>query len=263
MTYIDGYHDRLTNQILIVERDETGTRKFQMYPTDHIFYYEDKSGQDLTMYDKPCTKYSARTEKLFKKELARCKNVGEVYESDIKPIYRTLENFYKDQPIPILHTVFFDIEVDFHDEKGYAQPDDPFNEITAISLYLDWQDRLVTLVIKPDNLPEDKAKAICNEFDNTYLCEDEADILSIFVDLIEDGDILTGWNSEGYDIPYVIGRMLRVLGREYVKKLCHWNLMPKKRTFAKTNDYTLLEIPYYLTNPIGIITQQIKKCQSV
>ncbi len=231
--YIDGYHDRPTNQILIVERDETGTRKFQMFPADYVFYYEDKDGTDLTIYDKPCTKYSARTEKLFRKELVRCQQVGGVYESDIKPLYRTLENFYKDQSTPPLHIAFFDIEVDFHDEKGYALPDDPFNEITAISTYLSWQDRLVTLVIRPDNLPEDQAKAICSEFDNTYLCEDEEDILTIFLDLIEDADIITGWNSEGFDIPYVIGRILRILNREYVKKLCHWNLMPKKRTFDR------------------------------
>lgn len=231
--YIDGFHDRKANQILIVERDETGTRKFQMFPADYVFYYEDKDGQDHSMYDQPCTKYSARAEKTFIKELARCKNVGKVYESDIKPLYRCIENNYKDQSAPKLHTIFFDIEVDFHDEKGFAPPEDPFNKITAISLYLDWEDRLVTLVIKPDNISEDQAKTICNEFDNTFLCDDEEDILSIFISLIDDSDILTGWNSEGFDIPYIIGRTKMQLGREYVKKFCHWNLMPKFRQFDR------------------------------
>ena len=236
--YIDGYHNKASNQILIVERDETGTRKFQMFPADYVFYYDDKKGLDRTMYGKACTKYTAKSEKQFKKELAKAKATGKVYESDIQSLYRCIENNYKGQPTPKLHTVFFDIEVDFHNEKGFAPPEDPFNKITAISLYLDWQDRLVTLVIKPDNISEEQAKSICDEFDNTYLCDTEEDILTIFIDLIEDGDILTGWNSEGFDIPYIIGRTLMILGKEWVKKFCHWNLMPKERTFerfGKTN----------------------------
>lgn len=231
--YIDGFHNKATNQILIVERDATGTRKFQMFPAEYWFYYDDKNGQDTTMHGQSCTKFSAATQKTFQKELAKCKAIGKVYESDIQPLYRCIENNYKGQPTPKLNIVFFDIEVDFHNEKGFAPPEDPFNKITAISLYLDWEDRLVTLVIKPNNISEDHAKIICNEFDNTFLCDNEEDILSIFINLIEDGDILTGWNSEGFDIPYIIGRTKMQLGKEYVKKFCHWNLMPKERTFER------------------------------
>ena len=34
------------------------------------------------------------------------------------------------------------------------------------------------------------------------LFEKEGDMIDTFLTLIEDADILSGWNSEGYDIPY-------------------------------------------------------------
>ena len=32
-------------------------------------------------------------------------------------------------------------------------------------------------------------------------------MLNDFMDVIEDADVLTGWNSEGYDIPYTVNRI--------------------------------------------------------
>ena len=46
------------------------------------------------------------------------------------------------------------------------------------------------------------ANEICPKFDNTVLCETEAQLPNTFLHLIEDADILSGWNSEGFDIPY-------------------------------------------------------------
>ena len=38
------------------------------------------------------------------------------------------------------------------------------------------------------------ADEICKKFDNTVLCETEAQLLNTFLHLIEDADILSGWN---------------------------------------------------------------------
>mgnify|MGYP000462642487 CR=1 FL=1 len=48
---------------------------------------------------------------------------------------------------------------------------------------------------------------------------------------IEDVDVLTGWNSEGFDIPYIVNRIARQLGKDYTRKLCHWGQFPKKRNY--------------------------------
>ena len=61
----------------------------------------------------------------------------------------------------------------------------------------------------------------------------EADMLNDFLDVIEDADVLTGWNSEGYDIPYTVNRITQVLSASHTRKLCLWNLEPKTREVVK------------------------------
>ena len=58
--------------------------------------------------------------------------------------------------------------------------------------------------------------------------------LNTFLDLIQDADVLTGWNSEGYDIPYTVNRTIRILSKDDTRKfLFVWTNYPKKRTFER------------------------------
>jgi DNA polymerase elongation subunit (family B) len=157
----------------------------------------------------------------------------QLYEADINPVFRCLEENYKGQDAPRLHTAFFDIEVDFDSERGFSRPEDPFNAITAISMYLDWLDQLVTLVRPPRHMTAETAQEIAGEFPNTYVFEDEGELLKTFLDLIQDADVLSGWNSEGYDIPYTVMRTTRVLSRDDTRRFCLWDQYPKQRTFER------------------------------
>jgi DNA polymerase elongation subunit (family B) len=134
---------------------------------------------------------------------------------------------------PKLQTAFFDIEVDFDPVRGFSKPEDPFNAITAISVYMDWMDKMVTLVVPPKSYSWATAQEICNKYDNCFLFEREEDMLNTFLDLIDDADILSGWNSEGFDIPYTTMRITRVLSKDDTRRLCLWNQLPKQRTFER------------------------------
>jgi len=227
MSYVDAFHDK--DIIRVVERTEDGKRKFQVYPAEYTFYVDDQNGNYTTVYDTPVRKYTAKSKKAFNGEIKMAN--GRVWESDIKPINRCLETFYSDAVPPNLHVAFFDIEVDFDAEKGFAPPDDPFNYITAITVYLQWLDQLITLAIPPKSMALDIANDIADKFDNTFMFEREEDLLETFLDLIEDADILSGWNSEGFDIPYTVNRISKVLSKEDNRKWCLWNQMPRKRTY--------------------------------
>jgi DNA polymerase elongation subunit (family B) len=71
------------------------------------------------------------------------------------------------------------------------------------------------------------------EFPNTHLFDNEADMLDTFLNLIQDADVLSGWNSEGFDIPYTVNRVTKVLSKEDTKRFCLWNCLPKKREYEK------------------------------
>lgn len=60
-----------------------------------------------------------------------------------------------------------------------------------------------------------------------FKCKDEADLLQRFITLWEkiNADIVTGWNVEFFDIPYIINRMKRILGEDSPKKLSPWGLL--------------------------------------
>jgi len=231
MSYIDALFDREHDRIHVVERRD-GVRRYQEFPANYIFYYDDPRGKFRSIYGNPVSRFSTRNNKEFRKEI-RIQSGKQLYESDINPIFRCLEENYKGADAPRLNTAFFDIEVDFDPEKGYSKPEDPFNKITAISVYLDWLDQLVTLALPPKHMSWDTAQEIAGEFENCILFEREEDMLNAFLDLIDDADALSGWNSEGFDIPYTVMRITRVLSKDDTRRFCLWGQLPKQRTFER------------------------------
>jgi DNA polymerase elongation subunit (family B) len=231
LSYIDALFDREHDRIHVVERRD-GERRYQEYAANYIFYYDDPRGKFVSIYGTPVSRFSTRNNKEFRKEI-RIQSGKQLYESDINPIFRCLEENYKGQDGPKLNVAFFDIEVDFDPERGFSRPEDPFNPITAISVYLGWLDRLITLVVPPRHMTWETAQEICAEFSDTLLFEREEDMLKTFLDIIEDADALSGWNSEGYDIPYTVNRVTRVLSKDDTRRFCLWNQLPKGRTFER------------------------------
>lgn len=232
MSYVDAYYDRDNDIIHVVERDDKGQRHFKEYPAKHLFYYNDPKGKFLSIKGEPLSRVTCKNVKELRKELAIHSN-KRLYESDINPIYRTLEDHYLNIDAPKLNVAFFDIEVDFDPERGYAAPDDAFMPITAIAVHLQWLDTLVCLAIPPKTLSMEEAQRQVAEFPNTMLFDNEADMLDTFLDLIQDADILSGWNSEGFDIPYTVNRVTKVLSKEDTRRFCLWNQLPKRREYEK------------------------------
>jgi DNA polymerase elongation subunit (family B) len=231
MSYVDALFDRDRDRIHIVGRRD-GERYYEEHPANYIFYYDDPRGKFRSIFGSPVARFSTRNKKEFRKELAIQKGKT-LYEADINPVFRCLEENYKGQDAPRLHTAFFDIEVDFDPERGFSRPEDPFNPITAISVYLDWLDQLVTMVVPPSHMSDETAHELAREFPNTFVFREESELLDTFLNLIGDADILSGWNSEGYDIPYVVQRVTRVLSKDDTRRFCLWNQLPKQRTFER------------------------------
>jgi DNA polymerase elongation subunit (family B) len=231
MSYIDALFDREHDRIHVVER-RNGVREYREYPANYIFFYDDPRGKFRSIYGNPVSRFSTRNNKEFRKEV-RIHGGKQLYESDINPIFRCLEENYKDIDAPTLHTAFFDIEVAFDHERGFSPVEDPFNPITAISVYLDWLDQLITLAIPPRHMSMETALEIAAEFENTLIFTDEGEMIKTFLDLIEDADVVSGWNSEGYDIPYTVNRCTRVLSKDDTRRFCLWGQLPKKRMFER------------------------------
>jgi len=231
MSYVDALFDRDQDLIRVVERKD-GKRHFHEYPAKYTFYYKDPRGKYKSVYGDPLQRIVCKNTKDFRKEVAINKN-KDLFESDINPIFQCLSENYLNQDAPKLNIAFFDIETDFDPERGFADPSDPFMPITAITVHLQWMDALVTFAVPPKTLSMEQAQEQVKDFDNTYLYAKEGDMLQAFLDIIEDADVISGWNSEGYDIPYTVNRVSRVLSKDDTRRFCLWKQLPKKREYEK------------------------------
>jgi DNA polymerase elongation subunit (family B) len=232
MSYIDAIWDRDNDRVRVVERDPKKGRIFIDYPAKYQFYYPDNKGKYRSIYGDPLSKVTCKTFKDFVKE-QKIHSSHKLFESDINASFRVLEENYLGKDAPKLHVAFFDIEVDFDPERGYASPEDAFMPITAIAVHLQWLDTLICLAIPPKTITMEQAVEQVKEFPNTHLFESEAEMLDTFLKLIEDADIISGWNSEGFDVPYTVNRVTKVLSKEDTRRFCLWDQMPRKREYEK------------------------------
>lgn len=120
----------------------------------------------------------------------------------------------------LIKIAYLDIEVD--SEESFPDIELANNKITAITM-----------------MYKDKTFAFgYGDFqtkDNTvyyFKCKDEIDLLRKFIQLWSSDlyrpDVVTGWNIEFFDIPYLVNRIIKLLGEDYVKKLSPWNNLEER-----------------------------------
>lgn len=70
-------------------------------------------------------------------------------------------------------------------------------------------------------------------------CETERELIAEFLAFWESTqpDIVTGWNTEFFDIPYIVNRIRHVMGEEATKRLSPWGVITSKtvKNFSREN----------------------------
>ncbi len=232
--YIDALFRRGGDQevIKIVER-VNGKRVYREFQPDYHFFVNDPKGTHKSIYGDYVKKVSPRSfgekHKLIKSLSSNVKK----WETDVDPIFRCLEHHYQHIDAPALNIAFFDIETSFDKESGWSEASEANNYITSISVHLQWIDEIICLAVPPETLTWEEAQAIADRVGNVVLFRTEGEMLQSFMEVIEDADILSGWNSEAYDIPYVVNRIKKVLGKHEARKMCLWEAEPKVREFER------------------------------
>ena len=110
-----------------------------------------------------------------------------------------------------IRTLFIDIET--YSPDVFPKPDDPQHTINIITVYDSIRKHFITWGLKPYNKKTEHL---------TYIyCKTEKDLLSKFINYFcsDYPDILSGWNSEFFDVPYIINRIARILGEDEAKRL--------------------------------------------
>ena len=93
MSYIDALYKKDEDKIYVVERDPKKGRVFVEYDARYLFYYPDARGKHRGMTGEPLQRVICQTNKEFIKE-QRIRSNKQLYEHDINPVFRCLEENY-------------------------------------------------------------------------------------------------------------------------------------------------------------------------
>jgi len=69
-------------------------------------------------------------------------------------------------------------------------------------------------------------------------CSDETDLCRKFLAFWQENypDVLSGWNTKFFDIPYLINRFRKILGEEETKKLSPWNMIGERKAVVNNRE---------------------------
>jgi DNA polymerase elongation subunit (family B) len=75
-------------------------------------------------------------------------------------------------------------------------------------------------------------------------CTDEYALCKSFLQYWQDNcpDVLTGWNTKFFDIPYLINRFRRILGEDETKKLSPWGMISERKVVSNNRELIAYEM---------------------
>jgi len=204
------------------------------FPYKKYAYIENSGGSSFTLDGK-------RVKKIYKWE----PGVKGLYESDVPQTTRVLVDQYTDSDEPSVghRKLFFDIEVEV--TEGFPDVMKAHNMITSIALYDDTTSTYFTFVNDPKKQIEnyEKDDTIVEFYDTEHA------MLTRFFQKYNEiqPTIISGWNSEFFDIPYLYNRAVRILGGAVANSLSpiknvYYNEYKKKHHIAGVSsmDYLIL-----------------------
>tara|TARA_R110002051_G_scaffold96868_1_gene167064 strand:+ start:12283 stop:14859 length:2577 start_codon:yes stop_codon:yes gene_type:complete len=195
--------------------DEDGNRILRECTHEPYIYLEDNKGKQTSIYKTKLSKKTFRNN-YDRGRFLRDSNIKRVFEN-LPPAQQFLLDTYWKENESVefsqfdLKICFFDIET--YSPNGMPNPEDPEDAINAITLWDNLSKEYYTIGTKEITKPQDNV---------TYIaCKTEKELLQTFINYISSDypDILSGWNSEFFDMPYIINRIAKVCGEEAIHEL--------------------------------------------
>ena len=128
------------------------------------------------------------------------------------------------------------IDIETESENGFPQVDNPIERVNAITLKNHQTKKFVVFGLHPWNNERD---------DITYIqCNTEDELLQRFINFwgANFPDVITGWNSRFFDIPYLVNRIKVRFGEDEVKKLSPWGSVFNADVFRMGRKHTAFDL---------------------
>ena len=161
----------------------------------------------------------------------------EIYGNN-RYIYQYISEKYPETEIKFdikkMNLVTIDIEV--KSENGFPTVEKCDEEMLCITLQDYATKRILTFGVGPYRHQDKMVKYV--------QCNDEYDLLQHFINFWSHNppEVVTGWNCQLYDIPYLAKRITRVLGEKSMKKLSPWGLVTNEEIYMMGRPHLVYDI---------------------
>jgi DNA polymerase elongation subunit (family B) len=143
-------------------------------------------------------------------------------------IYQYISDKYPQTEIKfdISKIKLFTIDIEVASENGFPDVENAAEEVLLITIQDYTTKEIITWGQGPFKL--NKGNVYYKRFNNEY------DLLNDFINwwMENTPEVITGWNSKLYDIPYIVRRLDRVLGEKLMKRLSPWGLVTEQEIFV-------------------------------
>ena len=121
----------------------------------------------------------------------------------------------------------FNIDIETAAENGFPDIESADQEILAISIKDSFTGRITVFGARPYDNKDSMV-------DYMHFRSEES-MLGAFLDYWQANfpDVITGWNVQLFDMPYICNRINRILGEKFVKLLSPWKLVSQREIFIK------------------------------
>jgi DNA polymerase elongation subunit (family B) len=216
---------QLGNDILVrgYENGKHFTNREEFYPT---FYVPSKKESKFKTLD------GQNVEPIRPGTIRDCKDFLDKYEGvngfkvygNDRFIYQYIAEKYPEEEIKFdiskIKVVTIDIEVAA--ESGFPDVFNCAEELLLITVQDYNTKQITTFGSRPAEITQSNV--------NYIYCKDEYALIDAFMQWWQANppEVVTGWNNELYDMPYLIGRMTRLMGEKFAKRLSPWNIVRVK-----------------------------------
>ena len=153
-------------------------------------------------------------------------------------VYQYISDKYSEEEIKFdiskIKLVTLDIETT--SENGFPDPSECIEEILLITIQDYATKQIVTWGVNPFDNKQKNVKYI--------QCDTEYHLLNMFLEHWENNlpEVITGWNIQFFDIPYICGRLNRVLGEKRMKSFSPWGLVSQDKVFVNNREQICFDV---------------------
>ena len=153
-------------------------------------------------------------------------------------IYQFISDNYPEDQIEfdISKIKLVTIDIETRSENGFPDVESASEEILLVTIQDYTTKEIITWGTRPFNNTHDHV--------DYRLCNDENHLLNSFIQwwIENTPDVVTGWNCEFFDIPYITGRLNRVLGSKLMKRLSPWGLVTQSDIVVRGRKNFIVDI---------------------